>query len=123
MIDGYKIIVDATTPEQAPKNWVFIIYDYTAEVWTVVDDRRDIDTTSWTDTETNHELMFKIRDNNLMSNLYRILITSVQNTGTITSICNFVLLSQDTTMISNSLLQYNYPLSLWQSIPSTTFSI
>jgi len=120
IIDGYKIIVDANTPEQHPKNWVLIVY--TDEVWTIVDDRRRIDTTSWSDTDTNHELTFKIRNNSFMTNLYRILITSIQS-GTSASICNFMLLTQDTTMASNSLLQYNHPVALWQSIPSSTFSI
>jgi len=59
LVDGYKITVDATTPEQHPKNWVLIVYDYTDEIWTVVDDRRNIDTTSWTDTETEDSCIAK----------------------------------------------------------------
>jgi len=120
-----KFIVDSTTPEQHPKNWALLVFDVINEIWTVVDDRRQIDTTSWSYTDTSNEIIFNIRDNSLTSGLYKILITSVQQSIGLspTSICNFELLSKDTTMDSNSLLQYNFTGKLWQSIPSTTFAL
>jgi len=67
-----------TTPEQHPKNWVLLVFDVTNEIWTVIDDRRQIDTISWSYTDTSNEITFNIRDNSLTSGLYTILITSIQ---------------------------------------------
>jgi len=120
---GGYVIKELASGTNLPKNWVFLVYNHSSTEWEVIDDHREIDTITWENTDTIFELTFNIRDNDVSSTIYAILITEVQSSGTTVGIAELKLLSKNTKMTSNSILQYNNSNSLWEPIVSTTFSL